>query len=109
MFPTKDPQTQLKTIIQKIDTALIPDGEKEKLFEAVLTAIQGTVWPLVVKHMPAEKVDAVTANPDSLTVDSYVDLIDQAMTDGTASDEIEPALVELFAKVEGILKEKNIA
>jgi hypothetical protein len=98
----------LKSIMQKIDTALISDTDKEKLYESVLTAIQQTVWPIVIKHMPEDAVKQAVGNPDTLTVDTYVDLVDRAMSDGTASDEIEPALNALIITVDKMLKEKNI-
>jgi hypothetical protein len=105
----QNPQVSLKQIVEKIEKALIPENEKEKLYEVVLDAIHKTVWPLLVKYMPKDKVDAVLASPDTLTVDAYTELVDSAMQNDAAGPEIEAKLQELMSEITNVLSKEGIA
>lgn len=92
---------KLKGIITKIEQSDMTDQEKEELYAAISEGLHATVLPVLLKYMPQSEVDDITNNPDTLTVDRYVQLVSDAVKN-------EAALPEIAGKMDSLLVEVNM-
>jgi hypothetical protein len=99
----------LKAIIAKIEKSQLTDAEKNELYTVIAEGLQSTVWPVMVKYMPQQDLEYLTADPKSrVTVESYAKLIGDVVKDPEALAAIEEAAGSVLANVESVLAEENI-
>ncbi len=101
-------EDKLKTIVTKIEQSDLNDQEKEELYTAISEGLHATVLPVLVRYMPQDQVNDVTNNPDSLTVERYVQLVSDAVKNEAALPEIAAKMDELLVEVNSLLAKEGI-
>lgn len=100
-------EDKLNVILAKVDASNLPQEEKEALYDVIALALQSTVWPVLMKYVTKEDIDAVTKD-GKLTVESYAALIKKAVEGTPALDEIEAAMDKMAVSVNTELAKAGI-
>jgi hypothetical protein len=81
-------KSTLQTIIDRIESSSLSEGQKSQAFEKIESLLKEVILPVLVNHMPKEKLDAFIQDPDHATVEEYGELIETALSDKTTMPEI---------------------
>lgn len=102
-------EQKLRQIVTKIETSTLKDVDKEELYITISEGLQATVWPVLVKYMPKEQLEYLSADPKNrITIESYAKLIEDTIKDGQALKEIEEFMVNILGEVEKALAGEGI-
>lgn len=101
-------EEQLKAIVTRIEQSKLSDDDKAELYATISQGLQGTVWPVLIKFMPKEQLEDLSAHPEKVTVDSYAQLIEDTVKDGQALKEIETLMNQVLSEVDKALTEEGI-
>lgn len=101
-------EDKLKTLVERIEKSTLTDVDKEELYTTITEGLRASVLPTLIKHIPDEKIIEVTEKPELLTVDSYVQLISDAVKDGRAVKEVSDVLDRYLLEVERLFTEEGV-
>ncbi|MEK7577719.1 MAG: hypothetical protein AAB492_03855 [Patescibacteria group bacterium] len=102
-------EEKLKAIVTRIEQSKLSDEDKAELYATISEGLQATVWPVLLKYMPKEQLEFLSADPKSrVTVESYAKLIEDTIKDGEALKEIEGLMNEVLSEVDKALAEENV-
>lgn len=102
-------EEKLKAIVERIEASSLSDEEKGDLYETISQGLQATVWPTLVKYMPKEQLEYLSADPKSrVTVESYTKLISETIQDGQALADMEGAMDGVLTEVSSALDEQGV-
>lgn len=101
-------EDKLKAIITKIEQSDLTNPEKEELYAAISEGLHATVLPVLLKFMPQDQVNDITNNPNTLTVDRYVQLVSEAVKNEQALPEIARSMDALLVEVNRLLAKEGI-
>lgn len=105
----QDMEEQLKAIVTRIEKSKLSEEDKAELYATISEGLQATVWPILLKYMPKEELEFLSADPKSrVTVESYGKLIEDTIKDGEALKEIENLMNSVLSEVDGALKEEGV-
>ena len=102
-------EDKLRAIVTRIEQSKLSEEEKAELYATISEGLQATVWPVLLKYMPKEQLEFLSADPKSrVTVESYAKLIEDTIKDGEALKEIDRLMNEVLAEVDKELKEEGV-
>jgi hypothetical protein len=102
-------EDKLRAIVTRIEQSKLSEEEKAELYATISEGLQATVWPVLLKYMPKEQLEFLSADPKSrVTVESYAKLIEDTIKDGEALKEIDRLMNEVLAEVDKALKEEGV-
>lgn len=102
-------EAKLKEIVTRIEQSKLSDEDKAELYATISEGLQATVWPILLKYMPKEQLEFLSADPKSrVTVESYAKLIEDTIKDGVALKEIEGLMNEVLGEVDKALAEEHV-
>lgn len=102
-------EEKLKAIVERIELSKLSEEEKAELYATISEGLQATVWPVLLKYMPKEQLEFLSADPKSrVTVESYAKLIEDTIKDGEALKEIEGFMNSVLSEVDKALKEEEV-
>lgn len=105
----QDMEEKLKAIVTRIEQSKLSENDKAELYATISEGLQATVWPVLLKYMPKEELEFLSADPKSrVTVESYAKLIEDTIKDGEALKEIENLMNDVLAEVDAALKEEGV-
>lgn len=105
----QDMEAKLKQIVTRIEQSKLSDEDKAELYATISEGLQATVWPVLLKYMPKEELEFLSADPKSrVTVESYAKLIEDTIKDGEALKEIEGLMNEVLGEVDKALAEEHV-
>jgi hypothetical protein len=81
-------KSTLQAIIDRIESSSLSDEQKTQAFEKIESLLREIILPVLVNHMPKEKLDAFIRDPDHTTVEKYGELMEAALSDKTTMPEI---------------------
>jgi len=97
-------ETLLTNILTCIAESSLSDDEKNDLNTRVEIGMHSLVWPILLSHVPKEKLDEILLGNDHITTEQYVQLIDIALKDPSSMkelhEEIQGALEEVAALIQ---------
>lgn len=100
---------KLTALITRIEQSALSDKAKAQLYTMISAGLQASVWPVLMKHVPAEDLAALAEDPnDKEKVTRYTTLIATAVEKGNALDEIETVMNGLIDEVDAALTEEHI-
>lgn len=103
-------EDKLKAIVERIEKSKLSEGEKNELYVTISEGLQLTVWPVLLKYMPKDQLEFLSADPKGrVTVESYAKLITDTIKDGKALGEIDGLMNEVLAEVDKALTDEGIA
>jgi len=88
-------QQKLNEIIQKIDNSPFSSTQKNQLKAQVFELLKKAVLPVMVKHMPKDKLQKFIDEPEHTTIDQYGELFADALDDKSTM----PELLELMDQI----------
>lgn len=102
-------EEQLKAIVVRIEKSKLSNEDKAELYATISEGLQATVWPVLLKYMPKEQLEFLSADPKSrVTVESYAKLIEDTIKDGVALKEIDGLMNGVLTEVDTALKEEGV-
>ena len=106
---SEDMEEKLKAIVTRIEASKLSDTDKAELYATISEGLQATVWPILLKFMPKDQLEYLSADPKSrVTVESYGKLIEDSIKDGEALKEIEGLMNAVLSEVDTALKEEGV-
>lgn len=105
----QDMEEHLKAIVERIEKSKLSNEDKAELYATISEGLQATVWPVLLKYMPKEQLEFLSADPKSrVTVESYAKLIEDTIKDGEALKEIDGLMKGVLTEVDTALKEEGV-
>lgn len=102
-------EDKLKAIVERIEKSKLSEGEKNELYTTISEGLQLTVWPVLLKYMPKDQLEFLSADPKGrVTVESYAKLITDTIKDGQALEEIDKLMMEVLVEVDKALGEEGV-
>jgi hypothetical protein len=101
-------EDKLRAIVTKIEQSNLLESDKNHLYGMISLGLQETVEPVLLKYVPKDTLMTMTSGIYKFTVESYVDLISDAVKDGKALNEIDQTMQEMLAVVDKALQEEGI-
>ena len=101
-------EEKLKAIVTRVEQSKLSEEDKAELYATISEGLQATVWPVLLKYMPKEKLEAMAADKSKITVESYAQLIEDSVKDGVALKEIEQLMNDVLQEVDTALKEEGV-
>ncbi len=102
-------EDKLKAIVTRIEQSKLSDADKGELYTTISEGLQATVWPVLLKYMPKEKLDYLAQDPKTrVTVESYATLIEDTIKDGQALKEIDDLMTHILGEVDKALTEEGV-
>lgn len=102
-------EDKLKAIVERVEKSKLSDEDKAELYATISEGLQATVWPVLLKYMPKDQLEFLSADPKSrVTVESYAKLIEDTIKDGEALKEIERLMNDVLAEVDKALREEGV-
>jgi Mg2+ and Co2+ transporter CorA len=92
-------QQKLNAIIRKIDNSPFSKSQKEQLKNMVFGLLKKAVLPVMVKHMPGDKLKKFTDDPQNTTIDQYGELYAGALDDNTTMPELLSILDKMLDEI----------
>jgi hypothetical protein len=99
---------KLRAVVTRVEASKLTDPEKESIYTSISEGLQSTVWPILIKYMPKERLADLAKNPSKVTIESYGQLIEDTVKDGAALKEIEALMVSILGEVDAALTEQGI-
>jgi len=105
----EDMEEKLKAIVTRIEQSKLSGSDKAELYATISEGLQATVWPVLLKYMPKEELEFLSADPKSrVTVESYAKLIEDTIKDGEALKEIDGLMKSVLNEVDTALTEEGV-
>jgi hypothetical protein len=101
-------EDKLRAIVTKIEQSNLLESDKNHLYGLISLGLQETIEPILLKYVPKDKLMTMTNGIYKFTVDSYVELISDAVKDGKALDEIDMEMQNMLSEVDKVLQEEGI-
>jgi hypothetical protein len=105
---SNDMEAKLKAIVERIEKSKLSETDKGELYATISEGLQATVWPILLKYMPKEQLEALAADTSKVTVESYGKLIEDSIKDGEALKEIEGLMNDVLNEVDAALKGEGV-
>lgn len=105
----EDMEEKLKAIVTRIEKSKLAESDKAELYATISEGLQATVWPVLLKYMPKEELEFLSADPKGrVTVESYAKLIEDTIKDGEALKEIDGLMNAVLSEVDTALTEEGV-
>lgn len=105
----EDMEEKLKAIVTRIEKSKLAENDKAELYATISEGLQATVWPVLLKYMPKEELEFLSADPKGrVTVESYAKLIEDTIKDGEALKEIDGLMNAVLNEVDTALTEEGV-
>ncbi|OGG04198.1 hypothetical protein A2Z33_03530 [Candidatus Gottesmanbacteria bacterium RBG_16_52_11] len=103
-------EEKLNNLVQRITASSQPDEVKAELFDTISRGMHALVWPVLLKYIPTERLKGYAEHPETITVDSYIDLISEAsgVQDGQAMKDLEQVVNTVLDDVGKVLTKYHI-
>lgn len=102
-------EDKLNAIVAKVDGSSLSDREKDELYESIAQGIRDSVYPVLIKYMPDDKLDALSGKTGKDAVDALAEIFHDAIAGGQVVSEAENVLDELFVDVSKALLAEGIS
>lgn len=101
-------EERLRGLIIKIEKSELRHEEKLELYAILSEGLHAAVLPVLVKHLPHEKIDAFIQHPKTITVKTYVLLIEEALKKKEAMHDLSQTLYKLLDEIERLMLVEHI-
>lgn len=101
-------EEKLLAIVARIENAPIGNSDKDHLYVQVRHALQAAVAPVLVSHLPKDKLRELTHNLSSITLDRYIQFIAGAVNAEGVMEEIEASMMSVLGAIDAVLLESGV-
>lgn len=99
---------RLKSIVSHVQASALSNDVKADIYVTIQEGLRTVAMPILVKHLPEAELTDLAANPQKISIDTYIDLIGKTVKDGAVFKEIELALTDVLTKVEEQLEKNGV-
>ncbi|MBP9814201.1 hypothetical protein KBC80_03310 [Candidatus Woesebacteria bacterium] len=103
-----DMEAKLKALVERIEKSKLSEEDRAELYATISEGLQATVWPILLKYMPKDQLEALAADKSKVTVESYGKLIEDTIKDGEALKEIDGLMNDVLSEVDKALQEEGV-
>src|SRR3989304_5713133 len=100
-------EEKLTPLVTRIQNSTISDEEKAKLYAMISEALDASVLPVLLKHMPKDQLEDLGNNPGKVTVESYAKLLKDTIQGGETLKEAENAVDQILTDFDTALQEEG--
>ncbi|MBI4065516.1 hypothetical protein HY409_04085 [Candidatus Gottesmanbacteria bacterium] len=101
-------EEKLRSIVTYIENSHLLAGEKQHLYATFSASLRSVVWPILVSHMPEEKLSMLSNKASQVTIEEYYGLIKVSLTDMTVLTELEDLMLTMLDGAEKVLRERLV-
>jgi hypothetical protein len=98
----------LKALIQRVESAPIPESDKIHLYVEIRYALQAAVTPVILRFLPKEEVHTLIKNLSSVSVEQYIPFIVNALNKEGVLEEIERSMQEVLHEIDTAITESGV-
>ena len=103
-----DMEAKLKALVERIEKSKLSEEDRAELYATISEGLQATVWPILLKYMPKDQLEALAADKSKVTVESYGKPIEDTIKDGEALKEIDGLMNDVLSEVDKALQEEGV-
>lgn len=101
-------EEKLRELVARIEIAPLENSDKDHLYVQVRHALQAAVIPVLVSHLPKDKLRELTHNLSSITLDRYIQFIADTVNADGVMEEIEAAMISVLETIDAALLESGV-
>mgnify|MGYP001561965494 FL=1 len=101
-------EEKIKAILARIEASNLEEQDKVQLYAVISESLKASIWPTLVSRMPKDKLEVLVKNPGKATVESYLELIEEATKDDKVLDDVNAVLNNLVNEIDTVLTEEKI-
>lgn len=101
-------ELRLRALLSKIETSDLTDEQKERMVALLVGELEALVQPVLLKYVDAVKLEATASDATSVTIEKYLDVMKDALTNPEAYKELEAAMGKLLVDFEQVMKEGGL-
>lgn len=102
-------EPKLLAIVTKVEKSSLTPEEKEALYDTIAAALRSAVWPALYRHMPKDKLEALTHLEGKAAVDMTTEILSDAVKDPSVYEDTSKLFDELFVEVNKALAAEGIS
>lgn len=101
-------EEKLRSIVTYIENSHLLESEKQHLYATFSASLRSVVWPILVSHMPEERLSMLSKNVSQVTIEEYYGLIKASLTDMSVLTELEDLMLTMLDGAEKVLRDRLI-
>ncbi len=101
-------EEKLRSIVTHIENSHLLESEKQHLYATFSASLRSVIWPILVSHMPEERLRELSKNVSQVTIEEYYGLIKTSLTDMTVLTELEDLMLTMLDGAEKVLRDRLI-
>lgn len=101
-------EDKLRALLAKIEASDLTDEQKDKMLAILVDELEALVQPVLLKYVDSAKLEAAASDASSVTVEKYLDVMKDALTNPEAYKELERVMEQLLVDFEQIMKEGGL-
>jgi hypothetical protein len=98
----------LKSIVERVEKSHLSQNKKEQVYVIMSQSLHAAVLPVLVKHMPKEKLENLSMKAEKVKVNEYYQLMNESLDGGATLLEMDNLMKEMLLSAEKELKNKFI-
>ncbi len=107
--PTANFEDRLTQIVVRIEKSGWSDEDKNAMYVAISEYLHNIVLPVVLKYTPEAELKSMADSPSKVSVDSFIDLMRQPLTDPKMYEELNSTVHTVLDDVETALEKGGVA
>lgn len=101
-------EDKLRALLAKIEASDLTDEQKDKMLGILVDELEALVQPVLLKYVDATKLEAAANDASNVTVEKYLDVMKDALTNPEAYKELERVMGQLLVDFEQVMKEGGL-
>ena len=107
--PTANFEDRLTSIVLRVEKSGWTDEDKEAMYAKISEYLYSIVRPIVLKYTPDAELKEMAAAPSKVTIDAFVDLLRQPLTNPKMYEELNETIHSVLDDVETALQKGGVA
>jgi len=107
--PTANFEDRLTSIVMRVEKSGWTDEDKEEMYAKISEYLYSIVLPVVLKYTPDAQLKEMAASPSKVTIDAFIDLLRQPLSNPTMYDELNKTVHSVLDDVETALQKGGVA
>lgn len=101
-------EDKLRALLAKIESSDLTDEQKDKMLGILVNELEALVQPVLLKYVDAAKLEAAASDTSSITVENYLEVMKDALTNPEAYKELTSVMEQLLVDFEQVMKEGGL-
>lgn len=101
-------EDKLRVLLAKIEASDLTDEQKDKMLSILVDELQAVVLPVLLNYVDASKLETLANSEQKVTVESFIDLMKEAIGNPAALPDLSAAMEQVLADYEVVMKEGGL-